>query len=85
VRSDAIQQFLKYDLTQFLSLPQWGLGQETQQLLDKLKRTSCVHGAFIVIARIVKDRELLRTIVIHGLELLPQNFDRRGNERILAA
>ena len=62
----------------------WGY-KETQQLLDKLKRTPCVHGAFVVIGRIVEDRELLRTIVIYGFEFLTQNCDRRDNKRILAA
>jgi len=37
--------------------------QKAQQLLDKLERTPRVHGAFGVVGRIVKDRELLRTIV----------------------
>ena len=41
-----------------------------------------MHGAFGVIGRIVKDGELLRTIVIDGLEFLPQDFDRPGYERI---
>ncbi len=44
--------------------------QEAQQLLDKLERTPRLHSAFDVIRRIVKDRELLRTIVIDGVELL---------------
>ncbi len=57
--------------------------QKAQQLLDKLERTPRVHGAFAVVGRIVKDGELLGTIVFDGLEFLPENLDRRGNERVL--
>jgi hypothetical protein len=45
--------------------------QKAQQLLHELESTSCVHGAFIIIRRIVEHRELLRSIMAEGSELLP--------------
>src|SRR5262249_17472334 len=48
-------------------------------------RTPCVHGAFVVVRRIVEDRELLRPIMAERLELLSENFDGLRNDELVAA
>ena len=58
---------------------------EAQQLLNKLECTACAHFAFVVIGRIIEDRELLRPIVFYGFELLFEDFDGAADERIRAA
>ena len=59
--------------------------QKAQELLHELEGTPCVHGAFLIVRRIVEDRELLRPIMIGGRELLSEDFDRLHNDPILAS
>jgi hypothetical protein len=59
--------------------------QKTEQFLNELERAPRVHGPLVFIEGVVKNRQLLRAIMVDGLELVFQNLDGCDNEGIVAS